>query len=130
VLDVDSLRRFLRKVRAAYPRERLALIRDNWPAHQHPDALERAAALEIALLWLPTYVPWLNPSEKLWRWLRQDALHQHRLADAWPALKAQFAAFLDRFAADSPPLLRYVGLAPVPDARPRPSAPPSSPWDG
>lgn len=119
VLGVDNLRRFLSKVRAAYPRERLALIWANRPVHRHPDVLARAAEVEIELLWLPTYAPWLNPIEKLWRWLRQDALHQHRLADAWPALKAQVAAFLDQFAAGSPPLLRYVGLAPAPDARPR-----------
>lgn len=119
VLGVDNLRRFLSKLRAAYPGARLALIWDNWPAHQHPAVLERAAESELELLWLPTYAPWLNPIEKLWRWLRQDALHQHRLADAWPALKEQVAAFLDQFAAGSLPLLRYVGLAPDPHAKPR-----------
>ena len=38
--------------------------------------------LEIA--WLPTDSPWLNPIEKLWRWLPQDVLTLHRLADDWP----------------------------------------------
>ena len=26
----------------------------------------------IEPVWLPTYAPWLNPIEKLWRWLRQE----------------------------------------------------------
>jgi hypothetical protein len=39
-------------------------------------------------------------------------VHQHRLADQWPTLKAQVAAFLDGFAQGSSELLRYVGLLP------------------
>jgi transposase len=119
VLGVDNLCRFLQRVRAAYPTQQVVLIWDNWPVHQHPTVLARAAELEIGLVWLPTYAPWLHPIEKLWRWLKQDVLHQHRLADAWPALKAQVAAFLDRFAGPAPALLRYVGLAPEPPPAPR-----------
>lgn len=127
VMGVANLRRFLTQVRDAYPARELVLIWDNWPVHQHPEVLERAAELAIGLLWLPTYAPWLNPIEKLWRWLKQDTLHQHRLADAWPELKAQVGTFLDRFAGPSPALLRYVGLAPDPVAAPRRKRPPFQP---
>ena len=61
-------------------------------------------------MWLPTYAPWLNPIEKLWRWLRQDQLYVHRLAQDWSVLRQRVNAFFDQFAAGSHALLRYVGL--------------------
>jgi hypothetical protein len=69
--------------------------------------------LPIQLVFLPTYASWLNPIEKLWRWLKQTVLHLHGLADDLPALRAQVAAFLSQFTSGSPDaasLLRYVGL--------------------
>lgn len=111
-MGVQNLRRFLAKLRAAYPGRALHLVWDNWPVHRHPLVLERAAALGIEILWLPTYAPWLNPIEKLWRWLKHDRLHHHRLADHFDRLQAQVAAWLDQFARPAPALLRYVGLAP------------------
>lgn len=111
-MGVAGLQRLLRAIRAAYPTGTVLLVWDNWPVHQHPAVLATAAALEIELLWLPTYAPWTNPIEKLWRWLKQTLLHHHRLADRWAELQAQVAAFLDRFAQGSTELLRYVGLLP------------------
>jgi hypothetical protein len=97
---------------AAYPQaRRLYAIQDNWSIHKHEDVV---AALkgwpQIEPVWLPTYAPWLNPIEKLWRWLRQEVLHLHRQADDWKALQARVRAFLDQFARGSPRLLEYVGL--------------------
>jgi hypothetical protein len=106
------LRRFLRRLRAAHPVGHLWLVWDNWPVHAHPAVRAEAAKLGILLLWLPTYAPWLNPIEKLWRALRQEVLHHHRLADDWDGLKAAVAAFLARFEQSSPDLLRAVGLCP------------------
>lgn len=111
-MGVANLRRFLVKLHAAYPGRRLHLIWDNWPVHAHPAVLDTAAKLDIALLWLPTYAPWLNPIEKLWRWLSEDLLRHHTRADRFPDLQAQVARWLDQFAAPSPALLRYSGLAP------------------
>lgn len=109
---VPHLCRFLRTLRAAYPDRELILIWDNWPVHTHPDVLAQAAAVNIDLRWLPTYAPWTNPIEKLWRWLKAELLHHHRFADDWDGLKAAIATFLARFAAGSSELLRYVGLCP------------------
>lgn len=97
---------------AAYPRaRRLYAIQDNWSIHKHDDVV---AALrrwpQIEPVWLPTYAPWLNPIEKLWRWLRQEVLHLHRLADDWKALRQRVRAFLEQFAHGSQRLLEYVGL--------------------
>jgi transposase len=61
-------------------------------------------------VWLPTYAPWLNPIEKLWRWLRQDVLKLHRLVSDWPRLRQRVRDFLDQFQHGSEALLRYVGL--------------------
>lgn len=96
----------------AYPHaERLYAIQDNWSIHKHPDVVAALQAWpQIEPVWLPTYAPWLNPIEKLWRWLRQDVLKLHRLADDWKALRARVRAFLDQFARGSERLLEYVGL--------------------
>ena len=111
-ITVPHLRRFLAALRAADPDRALTLVWDNWPVHAHPRVLAAAAEAEIALLWLPTYAPWLNPIEKLWRALKQEVLHHHRLADDWDGLKAAVQRFLDRCAVPSPRILRAVGLLP------------------
>jgi transposase len=128
---------FWRLLRCVYPEaETIYAVIDNWPVHFHPDALaplqpqhfsweprvpdnwptEPTKAVDdnlpIQLLCLPTYASWLNPIEKLWRWLKQDVLHLHRYSDDWPALRGQVAAFLDQFEDGSDALLRYVGLLP------------------
>lgn len=91
--------------------KRIYVIQDNWSIHTHPDVLEALAELpRIKPVWLPTYSPWLNPIEKLWRWLRQDVLKLHRLAADWDELRRRVNAFLDQFAAGSQDLLGYVGL--------------------
>lgn len=111
-IGIYYLKRFLRKLRRAYPGGRLLLAWDNWPVHQHEGVLAEAAGLGIEILWLPTYAPWTNPIEKVWRWLKQDVLHAHRLADDWAALKRRVRAWLDQFAGPSPELLHYVGELP------------------
>jgi hypothetical protein len=100
------------QVAQLYPQaERIYVVQDNWSVHQHPDVLAALAELpRLEAVWLPTYAPWLNPIEKLWRWLRQAVLKMHRLAADWAQLKQRVYAFLDQFAHGSPELLRYVGL--------------------
>jgi hypothetical protein len=139
-ITTGTLVAFYQRVCAAYPEaRRIAIIQDNWPVHWHPDVLaalepqespwpgpqpaswpRRPSAravqrwgqwqLPIQIVPLPTYASWANPIEKLWRKLRQELLHLHRLADHLPDLRAVVAAFLAQFAHGSPDLLRYVGL--------------------
>jgi len=138
-IDLRQLSDFYAAVRADYPTAKeIYVAQDNWPVHFHPDVLARLQPqdffpqppklppnwpqqpgpqaihdhLPIRLLLLPTYASWLNPIEKLWRWLKQDVLHLHRLSDDWQALKLAVANFLDRLTDRSPDLLRYVGLLP------------------
>jgi transposase len=103
---------FYRRLDHAYPAaDRLYVIQDNWNIHTHPDVLSAVEQYpRITPVWLPTYAPWLNPIEKLWRWLRQDVLKMHRWVEDWPQVKQRVHDFLDQFAQGSPDLLRYVGL--------------------
>ena len=129
---------FYQALCAAHPQaETLYLVQDNNPVHFHPDVLCQLEAqqwpwpfaqnpkwaklkprarveepLPIQLVCLPTYASWLNPIEKLWRYLRQHVLHLHRMSRAWVELKQRVAAFLDQFSEGSEHLLRYVGLLP------------------
>lgn len=104
--------KFYEQLNLAYPdAERLLVVQDNWSIHHHDDvmvALERWPRIEP--VWLPTYAPWLNPIEKLWRWLRQDVLKLHRLAGDWASLRGRVNQFLGQFATGSHALLQYVGL--------------------
>jgi transposase len=134
-IGVPALKRFFRDLVAAYPGKRIFLVLDNWPVHFHPEVLAtlepqtspfpffrppswpaepspkaKRLNLPIQLVPLPTYSPWLNPIEKLWRWLKQDVLHLHRSADNVPALRALVLDFLKRFRHGSAELLHYVGL--------------------
>jgi transposase len=112
IVGREQICAFYRHLDATYAAaRRVYLIQDNWSIHAHPDVLATLATLpRLEPVWLPTYAPWLNPIEKLWRWLKGDVLKQHRLAADWPALRRRVTAFLDQFAAGSAALLRYVGL--------------------
>ncbi len=50
---------------------------DNFTAHQEDEVEEvvRSAAGRLVLLYLPTYSPWLNPIEMLWRHFRREVTH-------------------------------------------------------
>jgi transposase len=103
---------FYRQLDQAYRHaERVYVIQDNWNIHTHPDVLAALAAYpRLQPVWLPTYAPWLNPIEKLWRWLRQDVLRLHRGVTDWEHVRQMVRDFLNQFQHASPPLLRYVGL--------------------
>ncbi len=111
--DAATLIRYYRAVAAAYPAaERISIAQDNWPVPFLPAVEAALADTPIRLLRLPTYAPWTNPIEKVWRWLYQDGLHQHDFQDRWPELQATVEAWLQRWSDGSMELLRYVGLNP------------------
>jgi hypothetical protein len=66
--DQETLLKFYQMVEAAYPAaDQLFLIHDNWPVHWHPKLLAGLRGSKLTLVGLPTYAPWLNPVEKVWR---------------------------------------------------------------
>jgi hypothetical protein len=111
--DVATLIRYYRALEAEYPAaETIYLAQDNWPVHFLPAVTGALEGTKIRLLRLPTYAPWTNPIEKVWRKLYQDVLHQHDFADRWKDLQAAVEAWLQQWANGSMELLRYVGLNP------------------
>ncbi len=60
-----------------HPHERVYVAWDNSGTHQDDEveAVVRGAAGRLVLLYLPTYSPWLNPIEMLWRQFRREVTH-------------------------------------------------------
>jgi len=112
VVGREKLIALYRRLVQTYPAaEKIYVVQDNWSIHTHPEVLEAIQAYpQIRPVWLPTYAPWLNPIEKLWRRLRQDILKLHRLACDPKGLRQRVNNFLDQFAQGSRVLLQYVGL--------------------
>jgi transposase len=70
---------------------------DNACTHEDDEVemVVRAAAGRLVLLYLPTYSPWLNPIEMLWRHFRREVTH----CELFQTVKALLAAareFFDR----------------------------------
>jgi len=70
---------------------------DNADTHadDEVEAIVRAAAGRLVLLYLPTYSPWLNPIEMLWRQFRREVTHG-ALFPSLAALLQAAQAFFDR----------------------------------
>lgn len=111
--DSPTLLRFYRALAAQHPEaQRVFIILDNWSPHFQPDVLLSLQSSNITLLRLPTYAPWTNPVEQLWRRLKQELLHLHDFGDDWHGLQAAVQHWLDQWRNPSADLLRYVGLTP------------------
>lgn len=102
-----------RRIRQHYPQRKVFVVQDNCPFHYCDNVLATADELDIIPVFLPTYASWLNPIEKLWRWLKADILRGHEFAHDPPQLRHVVAEFLEQFTNGSSALLRYVGLLPV-----------------
>ena len=70
---------------------------DNADTHQDDEveAVLRGAASRVVLLYLPTYSPWLNPIEMLWRHFRREMTHCE-LFETVEALLQASRAFFER----------------------------------
>jgi putative transposase len=77
-------------------------------ADDEVEAVVRAAAGRLVLLYLPTYSPWLNPIEMLWRHFRREVTHGELFVSLDALLKAAHA-FLDRYNQDTARVLSSIG---------------------
>lgn len=70
-----------------HPTGTIYVVWDNTGMHEDDEveAVVRAAAGRLVLLYLPTYSPWLNPIEMLWRHFRREVTHCE-LFETKPAL--------------------------------------------
>lgn len=78
-----------------HPHEIVYVAWDNASTHEDDEieAVVRGAAGRLVLLYLPTYSPWLNPIEMLWRHYRREVTH----CELFESIKALIAATLDFF---------------------------------
>jgi transposase len=96
-----------------HPHQRIYLAWDNSNTHEDDevDAIVRAAAGQLVLLYLPTYSPWLNPIEMLWRHFRREVTH----CELFVSLKALIQAaqdFFDRYNKMPQQVLSIIGANP------------------
>ncbi len=68
----------------------------------------RAAAGRLVLLYLPTYSPWLNPIEMLWRQFRREVTH-NELFQTVKSLLAAAQDFFDRYNQKPARMLSVIG---------------------
>jgi putative transposase len=83
---------------------------DNATTHadDEVEAVLRAAAGRLVLLYLPTYSPWLNPIEMLWRHFRREVTH----CELFVTLQALLLAarhFFDRYTLLPQQVLSIIG---------------------
>lgn len=135
-LDRKAIVRMLESLVQKHGEEQVHVVLDNAPIHFHQDVLDQLASqewpfkfksapnwappeeaaratgeLNVQLLPLPTYSPWLNPIEKLWKMLRERVLHLHPWAQdpskCKRAVKDFFQALAHGFQGE---LRSYTGL--------------------
>jgi transposase len=89
---------FLQHLLEAHPQETIYVAWDNVNTHQDDEveAVVRSAAGRLVLMYLPTYSPWLNPIEMLWRHFRREVTHCE-LFETVKALLTAAQDFFDRY---------------------------------
>jgi putative transposase len=83
---------------------------DNANTHEDDEveAVVRAAAGRLVLLYLPTYSPWLNPIEMLWRHFRREVTHCELFVTVKALLRAA-QEFFDRYNQCPAKILSVIG---------------------
>ncbi len=92
----EEIAALLEALVAKHPTGTIYVAWDNADTHadQEIEEVVRAAAGRLVLLYLPTYSPWLNPIEMLWRHFRREVTH----CELFASMKALLAAARECFA--------------------------------
>lgn len=136
-IKMVTLVSFFKELQIQYPNaQTIYLIIDNWPVHYHPEvihALEKQRSpfeLKIPSSWsnikptgkyynlnlpiqfvpLPTYASWLNPIEKVWKWLKKEIIHLHQFAHRFKELRPAVQGILDKLNQPNLDMLNITGL--------------------
>lgn len=93
-----------------HPTGTIYIAWDNADTHQDDEveAVVRGAAGRLVLLYLPTYSPWLNPIEMLWRHFRREVTHCE-LFETVEALLQASRAFFEYFNQHLAQVLSIIG---------------------
>lgn len=96
-----------------HPDETVFVAWDNSSTHEDDEveAVVRAAAGRLILLYLPTYSPWLNPIEMLWRQFRREVTHCE-LFESVKALLHAAQNFFERYNQMPQRTLSIIGALP------------------
>jgi transposase len=111
-ITAAKIAKCMKEISALYPQaEKIYVVMDNWPVHFH-EKVQRAVAADprLVIVRLPTYSPWLNPIEKLWRLLKQSVVHAHATSNDFKKFKQIVRDFLLKPTPEPDKLLTYVGL--------------------
>jgi len=68
-MNTENMSLFLQQVSAAHEQDFIIMVLDGAPSHK---GKELEVPENIALVFLPSYSPELNPAEQLWNVLRRD----------------------------------------------------------
>ena len=90
----DTAVALLARLRADYPGERLTVVLDNARYFRNHEVQAAARRGGIHLLFLPPYSPNLNRIERVWKFVKKEAL-QGRYAEDSPAFKASIDGILN-----------------------------------
>ncbi len=106
----QDIAQLLTQLLLKHPTETIFVAWDNCNTHQdnEVEAVVRGAAGRLILLYLPTYSPWLNPIEMLWRHFRREVTH----CELFISMKHLIAAthdFFDRHNQTPDKILSVIG---------------------
>lgn len=92
----EEIAQLLEALLEKHPTGTIYVAWDNANTHEDDEVEDvvRAAAGRLVLLYLPTYSPWLNPIEMLWRHFRREVTH----CELFATKQALLAAARDFFA--------------------------------
>jgi transposase len=106
----EEIAEFLQALVDKHPTGTIYVAWDNATTHEDDEveAVVGGAAGRLVLLYLPTYSPWLNPIEMLWRHFRREVTH-HELFPTVKALLAAAREFFDRSNRNPSRILSVIG---------------------
>lgn len=109
----QEVAQLLQAILDRHPHDTVYVAWDNSSTHEdnEVEAVIRAAAGRLILLYLPTYSPWLNPIEMLWRQFRREVTHCE-LFESVKALLYAAQDFFDRYNKMPQQVLSIIGALP------------------
>ncbi len=110
----EQIAQLLQNLVDKHPIQTIYVAWDNADTHSGGKVEEvlRSAAGRLILLYLPTYSPWLNPIEMLWRHFRREVTHCELFVSVKELIKATYA-FFERYNAMPAKVLSIIGAHPT-----------------
>jgi len=102
MLNADATISFLKKIEKAYPaKKKIYLFCDNARYYRNQSVTKHLKKSKIELRFLPPYSPNLNPTERLWKWMKERVLY-NTYYQAFEDFKLAVFGFLEAVSTLSP----------------------------